>query len=82
VRDSHSFLTRSELTKLKQDFNERQTGGRNNAVGPLVCFLKANPREIFSIKFVKPAPSGNHGCTRTNPLKNMQVGLFLKSCFC
>jgi hypothetical protein len=50
-------------------------------VGPPVCFFKAIPREIFSIKFVKPAPRGNHGCTRTSPLKNVQGGPFLMSCF-
>jgi hypothetical protein len=37
------------------------------------AFLKDIPREIFSIKFVKPAPRGNHSCTRTSPLKNVQV---------
>lgn len=64
---------------------ERQTGGRNNAVGPPVCFLKAIPREIFSIKFAKPAPRGNHGCTRTIPLKNAQVRAIrheLRGAFC
>jgi hypothetical protein len=44
---------------------EKQTGGRKTAVGPPVCFLKAIPREIFSIKFAKPAPRENQGCTRT-----------------
>jgi hypothetical protein len=45
---------------------EGQTGGRIKVVGPPVCFLQAIPGEIFSIKFVQPAP-------RTSPLKNVQV---------
>jgi hypothetical protein len=54
-------------------------------VGPPVCFLKDIPREILSIKFVKPAPRGNHGCTRTIPLKNAQVRAIrheLRGAFC
>ena len=41
-------------------------------MGPPVCFLNAIPREIFSIKLVKPAPRGNQGCTSTIPPKTLQ----------
>jgi hypothetical protein len=38
-------------------------------VGPPVYFLKVIPRKIFFIQFVKSAPEGITGCTRTIPPK-------------
>jgi hypothetical protein len=45
------------------------------------AFLKDIPHEIFSIKLVKPAPRGNHRCSRTISLKNVQMRAISKERF-